>query len=66
LSQNTSAHHDDDDDDDDDDVAPSIESLSKKTGKQIAEWVQMSCNHVFHSRLKYTILSPSGREMSLV
>jgi len=29
-------------------VAPSIESLSEKTGKQIAGWVQMSHNHIFH------------------
>jgi len=36
-----------------------------KTGKQIAEWVQMSRNHVFPGGLKYTILSLSGRGMSL-
>jgi len=28
-------------------MAPSIESLCEKTGKQITGWVRMSRNHVF-------------------
>jgi len=47
-------------------VVPSIESLCEKTGKQIARSVRMISNHVFHGGPKYTILSLSGRGMSLV
>jgi len=53
-SRNTSAH-----------VAPSMKSLCEKTGKQIAGWMQMSCDHVFCGGPKYTILSLSGRGMFL-
>jgi len=46
-------------------VAPSTKSLCEKTGKQIAGWVRMSRNHVFHGGPKYNILSLSGRRMSV-
>jgi len=41
-------------------------SLCEKTGKQITGWVQMSHSHVSHGGPKYTIISLSGRGMSLV
>jgi len=52
---NTSAH-----------MVSSIESLCEKTGKQITGLVLMSHDHVCHGGRKYTILSLSGRGMSLV
>jgi len=47
-------------------MAPSIESLCEKTGKQITGRVRMNRDHIFRGGPKYTILSLSGRGMSLV
>jgi len=47
-------------------MAPSTESLCEKTEKQITGWVRMSHDHVIHGGPQYTILSLSGRGMSLV
>jgi len=47
-------------------VTPSAKSLCEKTGERITGWVQMSRDHVFHGGPKYTILSLSGRGMSIV